>query len=55
MILTTIYLIQVFIFMCVMWGLINNKSEIYDYILDKNTRSIDLMKYVKNQVLLCTV
>lgn len=48
MILTTIYLIQVFIFMCVMWGLISNKSEIYNYISDKKQK-IDRLNEIRKK------
>ena len=47
MILTVIYIIQVFIFMCVMWGLISNKTEIYNYISEKKQKMDNLNKIRK--------
>ena len=48
MLLTIIYIIQVFIFMCMLWGLISNRTEIYNYISEKKQKIDKLNQIRKN-------
>ena len=62
MILTVIYIIQVFIGLTIMWGLISNRTDIYNYISEKKQKMDKLNQIRKSSgvtiysvVNLCTV